>query len=74
MSKAVHINGVEYTYKVHSRGVKVRWAGGSMFAWMTDLTGWSSDDLERAKWKGCPLPQVTPSLIKQYIIDKQRDK
>lgn len=33
---------------------------------LTEITGWSWDDLERAEWKGY-WPEIGPQLIKDYI-------
>ena len=70
MSKAVHINGQEYPYKVSRAGV--RWYtpdGKPHFVNMSELTGWTNDALERANWKGYP-PAVKPSDVKEYLIKK----
>ena len=34
---------------------------------MSELTGWSWNDLERARWKKTPEPQVKPSDIRSFI-------
>lgn len=69
MSKAIHINGVEYPYKVSSVGVKIQLPNNKKhYVDMSTLTGWTWNALERVKWKGGLGPAVTPSDIKEYII------
>lgn len=69
MSRAVHIDGAEYPYKITKSGVKVRTPEGkSMYFDMTEVTGWTNDALERADWKGY-WPPVTPRRVKELVIE-----
>jgi len=69
MSKSVHINNEKYQYKVFKSGVEIRDPENKrIFVDMSTLTGWSWAELERANYKGFPLPQVKPSRIKEWII------
>jgi len=69
MSRAVHIYGVEYPYKIHSAGMVVRLpTGKSIYVSMEKLIGWDSNALERARWKRY-LPPVKPSDVKRWMID-----
>jgi len=67
MSKAIHIDGQEYPYKVFRSGVKIRLQNGKyLFVSMTDLTGWSWDGLEKAGWGGY-TPPIKPSDVKEWL-------
>ena len=69
MSRAIHIDGLEYPYKVTRSGVKVRTPDGkSLYFDMTEVTGWTNDDLERAAWKRY-LPPVTPRRVKELVLE-----
>lgn len=69
LSKEVHINGTSYPYKVYKSGVKVRFTGNRS-VWISNmqLTGMTPDVIDYDRHKGSG-PKITPSLVKQYIID-----
>lgn len=66
--RTLHLAGEqEWLYRVNGSGVAVHSPEGKRtFIWMTDITGWSWSDLERAEYKGY-LPPITPSVVKDYI-------
>lgn len=67
MSKAIHIDGKEYSYKVFRSGAEVRTPENKrVFIQMTELTGMDWDSLERAHWKGY-WPAAKPSDVKRCL-------
>ena len=67
MSRAVHIDGVEYPYKVNGAGVRIRMPDRKcVFIDTEEFTGQSPDEQERAQWKGYVTP-ITPAMIKEKL-------
>lgn len=78
MSKAVHIDGVRYPYKVGTTTVVIKTPHGKIYPSFLDIlnsggANWTWYTVERAIWKG-HSPSVTPSLVKLYLHKILHDK
>lgn len=72
MSRAVHIDGIEYPYKVGITTVTIETPNGKIYpSWLDILNiegdNWTWNEIERAFWKPWPQPMITPKLIKLYL-------
>ena len=66
--RKVHIEGQEWTYRITNHCVQIANPDCSQ-KWkicITDFTGMSWDELERAEWKHY-YPKIGPADIKTYI-------
>jgi hypothetical protein len=66
--RPIMVDGVPWRYCVRPHGLYVRGAPGQHY-WLTMpmLTGIAYDELDRAAWKGCELPAITPSIVADAI-------
>lgn len=68
MSRAIHIDGVEYPYRVRRYHVVVRCPDGSQLKCSTSQPlGLSPCEIGRAVWKDAEYP-VTPSMVKEWVL------
>ena len=67
-------NGERYWWRVATSYVVVRqWRGPVIVRkCLSEVMGMSFADIERAKWKGNPLPAITPSDIVEYLKETER--
>jgi hypothetical protein len=67
LRRRVHISYEQWTYEVGNSGVAIVSPDGAKTRVpMTEISGLSWDEPERARNKGCGF-EVTPQLVKSYI-------
>jgi hypothetical protein len=68
MSRAVHIDGVEYPYQIRNASVRIYFPNGkSIHVGAPTILGTTYDIFERGQYKCTSDGMVTPSLVKQYL-------
>jgi len=67
--RLLHFGDDTWTFRTASGGAQIRPPSldKTYNLTMHDLTGWTHDDIQRARKKGIPLPQVTPGKIRTWI-------
>ncbi len=67
-ARKIIVNGKEY-YWLYRRSKVIIWDGEKKHVYRdSEITGWSSDDIERGKWKRCF--SIGPARIADWIKEK----
>ena len=75
-NRKIHLSEDEiWTYEIRSSYIHIKDPDGNKHEiGFAGFTGWSWDELERAAWKGCIVPQIKPSDIKEWIEAHKKGK
>lgn len=72
MSRAVHIDDIEYPYIVGNTTITIKTPNKKIYPSFLDVVNidgaeWTWDTIERAYYKNTTKPAITPRLVKLYL-------